>query len=85
MRFTVEQIFLTKPGEEGPAETPRYHLIEAEDVDTALADFLSSSSATLVGSVQKFPGFQAVATARAEDIVFTINLLPGSDVFRREK
>jgi hypothetical protein len=35
-------------------------------------------------SVQKFPGFQAVATARNEDVVFTVNVLPGSDMFRRK-
>lgn len=84
MRFTVEQIFLLRPGSLPPAETPQYHLVEAETVDAALAEFLASSSATLVGSVQKFPGFQAVATARTEEVVFTVNLLPGSDMFHLE-
>lgn len=84
VRFTVEQIFLTTPRAPGP-RYPEYHLVEADTVDAALEGFLSTASATLVGEVQKFPGFQAVATARAEDSVFTLNLLPGSDIFHRAR
>src|SRR5688572_21259944 len=83
MRFTIEQIFLASPQRPRAAEPPEYHLVEASDVDGALADFLAASSATLVGTVQKYPGFQAVATARTDDAVFTVHLLPGSDVFRK--
>jgi hypothetical protein len=83
MRFTVEQVFLDTPRAPRRAETPQYHLVEADTVEAALADFLASSSATLVGSIQKFPGFQAVATARTDDVVFTVNVLPGSDMFHR--
>jgi hypothetical protein len=83
MRFTVEQIFLTTPRTGEPAPHPCYHIVEADTVDAALASFLSNTSATLVGEVQKFPGLQAVATARAEDSVFAVNLLPGSDIFHR--
>lgn len=84
VRFTVEQIFLTTPRAAGP-RYPEYHIVEADTVDAALEGFLSTASATLVGEVQKFPGFQAVATARAEDAVFTVNLLPGSDIFHRAR
>jgi hypothetical protein len=84
VRFTLEQIFLASPRGAPPVDTPQYHLVEADTVDAALAEFLASSSATLVGSVQKFPGFQAVATARNEDVVFTVNVLPGSDLFRQK-
>jgi hypothetical protein len=83
VRFTVEQIFLTTPRAGQPARHPEYHVVEADTVDAALEGFLSTASATLVGEVQKFPGFQAVATARAEDTVFAVNLLPGSDIFHR--
>lgn len=83
MRFTVEQIFLTTPRGDQPPPHPEYHIVEADTVDAALAGFLAQSSATLVGQVQKFPGFQAVATARVEDTVFAVNLLPGSDIFHR--
>ena len=85
MRFTVEQVFLTNTHGASPGDPPQYHLVEADDVDTALAQFLASSSATLIGTVQKFPGLHAVATARAEDRIFTVNLLPGSDTFHRRE
>jgi len=83
MRFTVEQIFLTAPREDRPPPNARYHLVEAETVDAAVAEFLAKSSATLVGTVQKFPGQHAVATARSTDAVFTMNVMPGSDMFHR--
>lgn len=84
MRFTVEQIFLTNPQGAPATAKPRYHLVESATVDAAVADFLASTSATLLGSVQKFPGFHAVATARADEGVFTMNVLPGSDTFHRK-
>ena len=82
MRFTLEQIFLTDARGQHSAGEPRYHIVEADEVDSALAAFLHASSATLV-TVQKYPGLQAVATARAGEAVFIVNLLPGSDTFRR--
>ena len=83
MRFTIEQIFLDTTRAARPVTEPQYHLVEAEDVDDALQAFLTLSSASLVGTVQKLPGRHAVATARTtEDVVFTLNILPGSDVFR---
>ncbi len=81
MRFTVEQIFLTTPRTDQAPRHPVYHIVEADTVDAALQGFLLNASATLVGEVQKFPGFQAVA--RADDTVFAVNLLPGSDIFHR--
>lgn len=83
MRFTVEQVFLTDGNGEPAAYPPDYHVVEAESVDDALAHFLDTQSASLVGAVRKYPGFQAVATARSAERVFTLNLLPGSDTFRR--
>lgn len=83
MRFTVEQIFLAMPGRPPADAEPRYHLVEADTVDAALADFLAASSATLVGSIQKFPG-SLMATARRDESVFTVSLFPGSDTFHRE-
>jgi hypothetical protein len=85
MRFTVEQVFLTSPRSVAPVRAPEYHLVEADTVDAALGDFLAASSATLVGAVRKFPGSHVIATARAADVVFTINVLPGSDTFHRQE
>lgn len=83
MRFTVEQIFLTDGRGQRVAHHPHYHRVEAESVDAALAEFLRAQSATLVGTVQKYPGDQAIATARTSEAVFSLTLLPGSDTFRR--
>ena len=85
MKFTVEQIFLTDNLSGRPADQVHSHLVEADNVDAALARFLESCSATVVGTIQKFPGAQAVATARTGNTHFVINLLPGSDVFRRRQ
>ena len=68
----------------GTGDAPQYHLVEADDVDGALAVFLQSSGATPL-TVQKYPGLQAVATARAGETVFIVNVLPGSDTFQRNK
>lgn len=86
MRFTVEQVFLANPRIARPAAEPQYHVVEADDAETALGMFLATHSASLVGSIQRLPGAHAVATARScDDVVFTINVLPGSDIFRRKQ
>lgn len=81
VRFTVEQVFLTNSQGFRTGPAVQYHLVEAETVDEALAAFLRSSSATLVGTVRRFPGLHVVATARTNVAVFTVNVLPGSDIF----
>lgn len=83
MRFTVEQVFLTDGQGHRVEESPRYHLVEAESVEQAISEFLNNSSASLLGTIQKYPGFQATATARTAESVFTMHLLPGSDAYHR--
>lgn len=83
MRFTVEQIFLTD-GDGRPApHRIEFHVVDAESVDTALEQFLRNANATLVGSIEKYPGFHAFAKARTGTALFTLQILPGSDGFRR--
>jgi hypothetical protein len=83
VHFTVEQIYLTDAEGRPAPHRVEFHLVEAETVDSALEQFLHDSNATLVGSIEKFPGFHAFAKARAGTEVFTLQLLPGSDSFRR--
>jgi len=83
VQFTVEQIFLTDDDGRPAPHRVEFFLVEAENVDNALQDFLNRSHATLVGQIEKFPGFHAFAKARAGTTMFTIQLLPGSDGFRR--
>jgi hypothetical protein len=82
VRFTIEQIFLTDDDGRPAPHRVEFHLVEAENVDSALDDFLRQSDATLVGTIEKFPGFHAFAKARAGTSVFTLQLLPGSDSYK---
>jgi hypothetical protein len=82
LRFTIEQIYLTDDDGRPAPHRVEFHLVEAENVDSALAEFLRSSEATLLGTIEKFPGFHAFAKARAGTSVFTLQLLPGSDSYR---
>lgn len=83
VRFTIEQIFLTDPEGRPAPHRVEFHLVEADSVDSALDEFLRSSDATLVGTIEKFAGFHAFAKARTGTAVFTLQLLPGSDSYRR--
>ena len=85
MQFTVEKIFLTDDEGRPAPHRVEFFLIEADTVDAALQDFLRTSEATLVGKIEKFPGFHAFAKARAGTTMFTVQLLPGSDGFRHHK
>jgi hypothetical protein len=81
MRFNVEQIFLDRARRDAePAPSAvRYHVVEGDTIDAALASFLANHAAELVGPPKTFPGLQALATARAKDSVFTLHLTPSSD------
>jgi hypothetical protein len=81
VRFTVEQIFLTDGRGRRAEVPPKYHLVEGASVDEVLAGFLNECSATLVGTVEKYRGAYATATARTDEAVFTLHVLPGSDTF----
>ena len=84
VRFTVEQIHLIDARGQCVTPTePQYFMVEADSVDAALQDFLALSAATLIGNVLKYPSSHAIATARAGDTVFTVEIMPGTDAHRR--
>lgn len=86
MRFSIEQIFLTdSTGQPTLERRPSavHHTVEAETLDDVLSSFLSMQRASLVGSIQRLPGAQAVATAQQRGTVFTFHVVPGSDTFGR--
>ena len=86
MRFSIEQVFLTDDSGK-PLDAPSaaaYHYIEAETVDAALSWFLNNQQANVVGTVRRFPGAQAIATAQQDAAVFTFHVEPGTDAFRRK-
>ncbi len=80
MRFTIEQRHLTdvagKPVTDAAALS--FHSCEAADADDAVRLFVRDHSAELIGNVLRFPGFQAIATMRSPDGVFTLQVAPSS-------
>jgi hypothetical protein len=80
MRFTIEQRHLTdvagKPVAEG--ESLSFHSCEAKDADDAVQLFVTDRAAEVIGNVLRFPGFQAIATMRSPEGVFTLQVAPAS-------
>jgi len=80
MRFTIEQRHLTdvsgKPVAEDRALS--FFACEAHDADEAVRLFAGDHSAELIGNVLRFPGFQAIATMRSAEGVFTLQVAPAS-------
>ena len=84
MRFTVEERHLTD-GTGRPVSAPdavQFHTCDAETVDDALRLYIRDDHAELIGSVLKFPGFQAVATVRKSSGVYTLQFTPASQQFK---
>ena len=83
MRFTIEQRHLTdgagKPITGTSAVT--FHSFEAETVDDVVRLFVKKHDAEVIGNVLTFPGFQAVATARDDSGVYTLQVTPASGRF----
>ena len=85
MRFLIEQMFLTDSTGRplGDRRAAANHVVEADTVDAALSSFLRDQQASLIGSFQRLPGAEAVATAQQAGTVFTLHLAPGSSSFQR--
>jgi hypothetical protein len=82
VRFRVEQVFLTD--DEGrvipsSGRSPLFHLVDAPSVDELLHLFLDEQGGEIVGEILRFPGFQAVATVRSDQSVYTLQILPTTD------
>ncbi|HEY2322281.1 MAG TPA: hypothetical protein VGJ82_05385 [Thermoanaerobaculia bacterium] len=85
MRFTIEQRHLTdvtgKPVSEDRALS--FHACDANDADDAVRLFVGGHSAEVIGNVLRFPGFQAIATMRSAEGVFTLQVAPASQQMAR--
>ena len=55
-----------------------FHVREAESADDAVQLYTRDTGAEVIGTVLKFPGFQAVATVRNVKGVFTLQVSPAS-------
>ena len=80
MRFTIEQRHLTDAaGRPLASDAPvSFHTFEATSADDAVNLFVGKNSGEIIGDVLKFPGFQAVATVRNPDGVYTLQVTPSS-------
>ena len=80
IRFTIEERHLTD--EDGrpvtSADAVEFHSFDAETVDDAVRLYIRRDDAQLIGTVLKFPGFQAVATVRKASGVYTLQFTPAS-------
>jgi hypothetical protein len=80
MRFTIEQRHLTdttgKPVRD--LNAVEYHAFDAESVQDAIRLFIRKEQAEIIGDVLTFPGFQAVATVRSTNGVYTLQVSPAS-------
>ena len=81
MRFSIEQRHLTDAAGKPIVRDGRevsYELMTAESVDDALGLYIRDRGAEVIGKVIKFPGFQAFATMRNVDGVYTLQVSPAS-------
>jgi len=84
MRFNIEQRHLTDPNGRpvsSAAAAVSFHSIEAESAPEAIQGFASEHRGEIIGDILKFPGFQAVATVRNTDGVYTLQVAPSSQKF----
>jgi len=81
MMFSIEQRHLTdaagKPVARDGHEVS-FEVMEAESVDDAIRSHVRDCTAEVIGNVLTFPGFQAVATMRNADGVYTLQVAPAS-------
>ena len=80
IRFNIEQRHLTDPSGKPVVNDSAvsFHSCEAETADEAVRLFVTRDDGELIGNVLKFPGFQAVATVRKTNGVYTLQVSPSS-------
>ena len=83
MKFSIEERHLTDAaGKPIARETEQvsFHVCEAESADDAVRLYVRDTHAEVIGTILKFPGFQAVATVRNPSGVYTLQVSPASGV-----
>jgi len=87
IRFTVEERHLTdgdgRPISDTTPDGVEFHTFDAETLDDAVRLFVKRDDGEIIGTVLKFPGFQAVATIRKAGGVYTLQFTPSSQAFGR--
>ncbi len=81
MRFSIEQRHLTDSNGRpfsGNRMPVSFHTCEAENASEAVRLFVRDRAAEIIGTVVEVPGYQAVATLRNAEGVFTVQIAPTS-------
>jgi hypothetical protein len=81
MRFNIEQRHLTDANGRpvsSAAAMVSFHSIDAESASDAVVGFVSEHRGEIIGDIMKLPGFQAVATVRNPEGVYTLQVAPSS-------
>jgi hypothetical protein len=86
IRFTIEERHLTdtdgRPVASTAPDSVSFHNVDAETIDDAVRLYIREDHAEIIGTVLKFPGFQAVATIRKATGVYTLQFTPASQQFK---
>jgi hypothetical protein len=86
MRFTIEERHLTdtagRPIAAAAPDAVSFHNVDAETIDDAVRLYVRDDQAEIIGTVLKFPGFQAVATIRKSTGVYTLQFTTSSQQFK---
>ena len=88
IRFTIEERHLTdtdgRPVAETAPDSVAFHTFDADTIDDAVRLFVKKDEGEIIGSVLKFPGFQAVTTVRKASGVYTLQFTPASQQYKIE-
>lgn len=86
MRFTIEERHLTdtdgRPVNAAAPDSVAFRNVDADTIDDAVRLFIREDHAEIIGTVLKFPGFQAVATIRKSTGVYTVQFTPASQQYK---
>ena len=86
MRFTIEERHLTdtdgRPVATTAPDSVAFRNVDADTIDDAVRLFIREDHAEIIGTVLKFPGFQAVATIRKSTGVYTVQFTPASSQWK---
>lgn len=84
MRFGIEQRHLTQADGRpvsSAAGAVSFHSIDATSASEAIVGFASEQRGEIIGDILKLPGFQAIATVRNSEGVYTLQVTPSSQKF----
>jgi hypothetical protein len=79
LRYTIEARELTNEYTHRPSvdASPRHTVVEAQDPDDAISQFLRENSSELVSLIQPARGRESIATIKKDDLVFLVRVYAG--------